>query len=137
MVDLVNSLHIAASGMKVQSERLRIIAQNVANADATADTPGGDPYRRRILTFRNYFDRELGIERVRVHKFGEDPSQFPLKFDPYHPAADENGYVKLPNVKSMIEMTDMREAQRSYEANMQVITVSKGMLMQTIGLLRN
>lgn len=136
MVDLLNSMTIGAAGMKVQSDRLKIISQNIANADATSNYPGGEPYRRRTITFRNVFDKELGLETVRVHKFDEDPSPFKKKFDPTHPGADEEGYVLLPNVNTMIEMIDMREAQRSYEANLQTISVTKSMLQQTVSLLR-
>lgn len=135
-MDLVNSLHIAASGMKAQSERLKIISQNIANADNTGTVPGEAPYRRKTISFKNVLDKELGIEKLEVYKVGEDPSPFEQKFDPSHPAADASGYVLRPNVNTMIEMGDLREAQRSYEANINVIEVSKGMLQQTIGLLR-
>jgi len=135
-MDLVNSLYIAASGMHAQSERLKVVSQNIANADNTGSAPGEDPYRRKIISFKNVLDKEMGVETLQVHKIGEDQSDFVLKFDPNHPAANADGYVKLPNVNTMIEMGDLREAQRSYEANINVIEVSKGMLQQTIGLLR-
>src|SRR3546814_7312488 len=101
--------------MKVQGFRLRIIAENLANADSVAQTPGGDPYRRKVVTFRNHLDRELGVETVSVNRISYDQSEFQKRFDPNHPAADADGYVELPNVTSLIEMSDMREAQRSYE----------------------
>jgi flagellar basal-body rod protein FlgC len=135
-MDLVDALHISAAGMKVQGVRLRIIAQNLANADSVAQTPGGDPYRRKVVTFRNVLDRELGVETVRIGRFDRDWSEFPKRFDPNHPAADADGYVELPNVNSLIELTDMREAQRSYEANLKVIESSRGMLQRTIDILR-
>lgn len=134
-MDLVNSLHIAASGMKAQSDRLRIVSQNIANADSVGEFPGDDPYRRKTIAFRNELDREIGVEKVKVSRYGVDDSPFKLKYEPHHPAADERGYIKQPNVNSMIEMMDMREARRSYEANLNVIEVSKAMLQQTIGLL--
>lgn len=136
-MDLVNSLHIASSGMMAQSDRLRIVAQNIANADAVGDKPGAQPYRRKVLSFKNALDRELGVETIRVSKYGFDQSPFNKKFDPGHPAADAEGYILTPNVNTMVEMVDMREARRGYEANLNVIEVSKSMLQQTIGLLRN
>jgi flagellar basal-body rod protein FlgC len=122
--------------MKVQGERLRVVAENLANAESVAEVPGGDPYRRKTITFRNEMDRALGLETVQVDKVGVDRSDFRLKYDPGNPAADDKGYVKLPNVNSLIEMTDMREAQRSYEANLKAIEVARGMLQRTIDLLR-
>lgn len=136
MTDLVNSLHIAASGMKAQSDRLRIVSQNIANSDSLGRFPGDAPYRRKVVSFRNVLDREMGVEKVRVHKYGYDDAPFPQKYDPGHPAADAEGYVQQPNVNPMVEMMDMREARRAYEANMNVIEVSKGMLMQTINMMK-
>lgn len=135
-MDLMQSLMISAAGMKVQGERLRVVAENLANADSVAETPGADPYRRKTITFRNELDRQLGLETVQVDKVGTDRSDFRMKYDPGNPAADEKGYVKLPNVNSLIEMTDMREAQRSYEANLKAIEVARSMLQRTIDLLR-
>ncbi|MCI5049085.1 MAG: flagellar basal body rod protein FlgC [Rickettsiales bacterium] len=134
--DLIKSMHIAASGMRAQSDRLRIVSQNIANAESVGTRPGEAPYRRKVLTFKNTVDRELEAELVRVGKYGYDDTPFKLRYDPNHPAADDNGYVKLPNVNTMIEMMDMREARRGYEANLNVIEVSKGMIMQTINMLR-
>ena len=134
-MDLVKSLHIAASGMKAQSERLRIVSENIANADSVGQFPGDQPYRRKTLAFKSELDREMGIEKVQVSRYDTDKSPFKLKYAPHHPAADEKGYIQLPNVNSMVEMMDMREARRSYEANMNIIEVSKSMLQQTIGLL--
>ena len=136
MTDLLNSLKISAAGMKAQGARVRVISENISNAQSLPTSPGDQPYRRKTITFKSALDRETGAETVRVHKVGRDPSNFPTKFDPAHPAADENGYVRAPNVNSLIEMTDMREAQRSYEANLNVIKTSKGMLQATIDILR-
>jgi flagellar basal-body rod protein FlgC len=135
-MDLMESLMISAAGMKVQGERLRVVAENLANADSVAEVPGGDPYRRKVITFRNALDKELGLETVQVSKVGIDQSDFRVKYEPGNPAADAKGYVKLPNVNSLIEMTDMREAQRSYEANLRAIEVARNMLQRTIDLIR-
>jgi flagellar basal-body rod protein FlgC len=124
-MDLMESLMISAAGMRVQGERLRVISENIANVDSVSEVPGGDPYRRKTITFQNALDRELGVNLVKVKKVGLDPSEFTRKYDPNNPAADKSGYVKLPNVNSLIEMNDMREAQRSYEANLKVIEVAR------------
>jgi flagellar basal-body rod protein FlgC len=136
MDDLQKSTAIAVSGMKAQAERLRVISENLANADSTAQTPDGLPYRRKILTFKNELDRTNGYNKVVVNKVKPDPSDLNKKFDPHNPAADRDGYVLTPNVNSLVEMMDMREAQRSYEANMNVISTSRSMLTQTVQLLR-
>lgn len=130
------SLILSAAGLKAQGDRLRVIAENLANSKSAADTPGGDPYQRRIVTFKNVLDRENGINTVKVDQVRKDPSDFPLKYDPTHPGANEQGYVKMPNVNSLVELMDMREAQRSYEANLNMIEVSKSMLARTLDLLR-
>ncbi|HVM86202.1 MAG TPA: flagellar basal body rod protein FlgC [Candidatus Binatia bacterium] len=135
-MDLMDSLQISASGMRVQGERLRVIAENIANADSVSETPGGDPYRRKTITFKNELDRQSMLDLVKVQKVGLDPSEFTRKYDPNNPAADKTGYVKLPNVNALIEMNDMREAQRSYEANLKVVDVARGMLSRTIDILR-
>jgi flagellar basal-body rod protein FlgC len=135
-MDLMESLMISAAGMRAQGQRLRVVAENLANADSVAEVPGGDPYRRKTISFKNQLDRELGLETVQVGKVGEDPSDFRMKYDPGNPAADAKGYVKLPNVNSLIEMSDMREAQRSYEANLRAIEVARSMLQRTIDLIR-
>ena len=135
-MDLVDALHISAAGMKTQGSRLRVIAENMANADSLGKTPGADPYRRRVMTFENELDRSLGLEMVKVDRVVTDPSDFELRYEPGHPAADEKGYVKLPNVNTLIELADMREAQRSYEANLKVIEASRTMLTRTIDILR-
>ena len=135
-MDLMESLMISAAGMRVQGQRLRVVAENLANADSVSEVPGGDPYRRKTISFRNTLDKELGLETVQVGKVGIDPSDFRMKYEPGNPAADAKGYVKLPNVNSLIEMTDMREAQRSYEANLRAIEVARTMLQRTIDLIR-
>lgn len=134
---LMKTLNISAAGMQAQGTRLRVIAENIANANSMATGPGGLPYRRQVVTFSNELDRALGLNTVQVQEVRPDLSDFGQRFDPNHPAADENGYVLTPNVNTLIEMMDMREAQRSYEANLSVIKNSKSMLMSTIDLLRN
>ena len=135
-MDLDRALRIAASGMDMQTRRLRVVAENLANRDTTAEKPGGDPYRRKTVTFTNRFDRELGANAPKVRRVGTDPREFNSRFDPSHPAADNRGYVKTPNVNSTIEVMDMREAQRSYSANLSVLEVSRGMLTRTIEAMR-
>lgn len=135
-MNLENSLAIAAAGMTAQAVRLRVVAENLANAESTGDTAGADAYRRKLVTFRNRLDRELGIERVEVARYSTDPSPFELRYQPGHPAADDKGYVKYPNVEPLVELMDMREAQRSYEANLGVSSMAKELLHRTIDLLR-
>jgi flagellar basal-body rod protein FlgC len=135
-MDLDKSFAIAFAGMNAQSERLKVIAENLANADSTAKTPEADPYKRKIITFGEELDRKLGVPRVRVSGITQVEGGFGRAFEPGHPAADANGYVKTPNVNSITEMMDMREAQRSYEANLNVIDATKAMLSRTIDLLR-
>ena len=136
MDDLYKTLRISSAGMKVQGTRLRVVSENIANAESLPQVPGEDPYRRKVITFKNELDRKIGLDTVRVDKIQPDKSDFQKRFDPNHPAADENGYVLAPNVNSLIEMMDMREAQRSYEANLNVIKSTKSMLSQTIDILR-
>lgn len=136
-MQIMDAIGISASGMHAQGDRMRIISQNIANADTAATAPGEDPYRRKSITFKNVMDKELGAEIVKTDKISEDArSQFKLRFMPEHPGADENGYVKLPNVNTLIEVMDMREAQRSYEANLGMIEIAKGMMSRTLDLLR-
>jgi flagellar basal-body rod protein FlgC len=135
-MDLNRAMTISAAGMKVQGTRLKVIAENLANANSTGETPQDLPYRRKTVTFRNVLDRELGASTVRVAGIGVDPSDFQRRYDPAHPSADGDGYVLYPNVNSVIEAVDMREAQRSYEANLNVIETSRTMLTRTIDLLR-
>lgn len=135
-MELMQALHISAAGMKVQGDRMRIVSQNLANADTAPGTPDELPYRRKVVTFKNELDRRAGLEKVALDKVRYDESPFRLKHDPHHPAADENGYVRMPNVNSLIEVMDMREAQRSYEANLGAIEISRNMMSRTIELLR-
>jgi flagellar basal-body rod protein FlgC len=136
MSELLKSLDISASGMKAQGTRLRVISENVANAGSTALTPEGDPYRRKLVTFGSELNRELGVELVDVKRVSRDPSDFGRRYEPNHPAADPTGYVNTSNVNTVIEMADMREAERSYQANLKVLQASRRMLQQTIELLR-
>jgi len=134
-IDMFKTLRVAAAGMKVQSQRLRVIGENIANASSTAQSPGGEPYRRKMTTFENVLDRKLGITTVRVANYTYDKAEFGKRYDPTHPAAGDDGFVLLPNVNALIEMADMREALRSYEANLSVVEASKSMLQKTIDLL--
>lgn len=133
--DLITSLAISGAGLKVQGTRLRVIAENIANANSLATEPGQLPYRRQVVTFENVLSRETGHNMVEIDEIRPDLSDFGKSFDPSHPAADENGYVQTPNVNTLIEMMDMREAQRSYEANLNVIKSAKAMLASTIDIL--
>jgi flagellar basal-body rod protein FlgC len=135
-MDFLKSITIAASGLRAQTGRMRVIAANIANADSTAQKPGADPYRRRVPTFRSEMDRALEANVVNLGRVQTDKSDFRMKYEPGHPAADANGYVKYPNVNPLIETTDMREAQRSYEANLNVISATRRMLQRTIDILR-
>lgn len=135
-MDFLKSIAVAASGLRAQTGRMRVIAENIANADSTASRPGADPYRRRVPTFRAEVDRALGASVVSIGRVQVDPSDFRMKYEPGHPMADAGGYVKYPNVNALVETTDMREAQRSYEANLNVITATRRMLQRTIDILR-
>ena len=135
-LDFLKSIAIAASGLKAQAGRMRVIAENIANADSTARAPGQNPYRRRVATFTSELDRTLDARTVGLGPVRTDPSDFQTKFQPGHPAADPNGYVKYPNVNSLVELTDMRDAQRSYEANVNVIGATRRMIQRTLDILR-
>lgn len=137
MSDFLRSLHIAASGMQAQSGRMRIVAENIANANSTAQTPNEEPYRRKIPTFRASFSRELEAQDVQLGAIKRDSTEFPTRYEPSHPAADANGYIKTPNVNSLIEAMDMRDAQSSYDANVNVVTATRRMLQRTIDLLKS
>jgi flagellar basal-body rod protein FlgC len=136
-MDFDDTLKISAAAMTAQTTRLRVIAENLANAGSTANSPDVDPYRRKIVTFRNELDKATGSNLVKVNKVLPDASNFEMKYVPGHPAADANGYVRFPNVNSMIEMADLKDASRSYQANVDVIDVAKTMLSKAIGLLQN
>ncbi len=135
-MDIAKALAISARGMDAQTARLRVIAENLANQDTTGSTPGADPYRRKLVSFENRMDRALGAETVRIRRIAPDEGTLPQRFDPSHPAADAQGYVRTPNVNSFIEVMDMREAQRSYSANLNVLEVTRSMLTRTIELLK-
>lgn len=135
-MDFLKTISVAASGLKAQSGRMRVIAENIANANSTGQAPGEDPYRRRVVTFRSSFDRELESQTVALGKISPDRTDFTIKHEPGHPAADAQGHVKYPNVNSLIESVDMREAQRSYEANINVIGATRRMIARTLDLLR-
>ena len=134
--DFARSMGIATSGLRAQAGRMRVISENIANADSTAQTAGGDPYRRKVPTFSSALDRTLDANTVTLGKIRPDPSAFRVKHDPGNPAADAAGNVKLPNVNSLIEMTDMRDAQRSYEANLNVISATRRMIQRTLDILK-
>lgn len=135
-MDFMKTMTIAASGLRAQAGRMRVISENIANAESTSNTPGGDPYRRKISTFNSELDNTVGAHVVELGRVVTDKSDFRLKYEPGHPSADANGNVKYPNVNSLIEMTDMREAQRSYEANINVISATRRMIQRTIDILK-
>ena len=136
-MDLLKAMQMAAKGMKAQGARMRVVSENLANAETTGKKAGQAPYRRQIITFKNELNRADNTREVQVDKIVGDKADFVLKYDPSHPAADEKGYVQMPNVNSLIEMMDMREAQRSYEANLGIIEMARSMLTRTIDLLRS
>ncbi|MDX0563546.1 flagellar basal body rod protein FlgC [Sinorhizobium medicae] len=136
MDPLTSALKVSASGLQAESTRLRIVSENIANARSTGDAPGTDPYRRKTISFAAEVDRASGASLVEVERLGTDDSDFNVEFDPGKPAADEKGMVKLPNVNILIEMADMREANRAYEANLQTIKQARDLISQTIDLLR-
>jgi flagellar basal-body rod protein FlgC len=127
---------IAASGLEAQSHRVRVVSENLANFDSTGKTPGANPFTRKTISFDSEVDELLGVNLVRVDRIGFDRAPYPVVFQPTHPAADENGYVKQPNVNMLVELGDMREANRSYEANLQVIKQARELISMTIDLLR-
>ena len=135
-MEISNSIDIAASGMAAQSERMKVISQNIANADSTATTPGGTPYQRKTISFKQVMDRQTGLTKVAVDKIGVDNSEFARKYDPSNPVAGADGYIQTPNVNPLVEMTDMKEAKNAYEANLTVIDMSKSMISHTLTLLQ-
>ncbi|MCL6606855.1 MAG: flagellar basal body rod protein FlgC [Geminicoccaceae bacterium] len=135
-MDLDVAMRIASAGMKLQAARLRVVSENLANAESTAPTPEAEPYRRKILEVAARRDRETGATLAAVRRYGVDRSELPLRHLPGHPAADAAGYVRFPNVNPLIELMDMREAQRSYEANLNVMQMARTMLQRTLDILR-
>jgi flagellar basal-body rod protein FlgC len=136
-MDLMKSIAIAASGLRAQAGRMQVISENIANADSTPTRVGGDPYRRKVATFASEMDNTLGARVVKLGSVKTDSSDFQVKNQPGHPAADANGNVKYPNVNSLIEMTDMRDAQRSYSANLNVINATRAMIQRTLDILKS
>jgi flagellar basal-body rod protein FlgC len=134
--DFQRSMSIATSGLRAQAGRMRVIAENIANAESTAQTAGGEPYRRKVPTFSSALDRSLDAKTVALGKVRPDQSAFRVKHEPGNPAADASGNVKYPNVNPLVEMTDMREAQRSYEANVNIISATRRMIQRTIDILK-
>ncbi len=134
---LTAALKVASSGLGAQSERLRVVSENLANAQSTGNVAGADPYRRKTISFASELDRAIGVNLVEVSSIDRDPSAFPMEFQPGNVAADEKGYVKMPNVNVLIEMADMTEANRSYEANLQVIKQARELISMTIDLMRD
>ena len=136
-MDFTKTMLISAAGLRVQGQRMRVIAENLANANTLPTSADQDPYRRKMVSFRNVLDRELGVRLIKAGKMSIDRSEFGVEYDPSHPGADDSGYVRLPNVNVLVETMDMREAQRGFEANLTVIDAAKRMMMRTIELLRN
>lgn len=135
-MDMMRALAVAGEGLKAQAARMRLISENIANADSTSEKPGGDPYQRKVPVFRAIVDRELGATSVKVSSVRRDSSPFDERVDPGNPAANEKGVVKYPNVNPLIEQADMRDAQRSYEANLNIITATRRMITRTLDILR-
>ena len=133
---LTAALKVAASGLGAQSERMRVVSENLANAQSTGSTPGADPYRRKTISFISELDRASGGSMVEINSIAQDPADFPVEFQPGNQAADEKGYVKMPNVNVLVEMADMTEANRSYEANLQVVKQARDLISMTIDLMR-
>ncbi|SFP65127.1 flagellar basal body rod protein FlgC [Tranquillimonas alkanivorans] len=136
MDNLRSILSVAASGMFAQGERLKVVSENVANAESRGTTPGADPYRRKTISFEEVMDRVTGTSMVTIGEIGRDTSEFALEYDPAHPAANEEGFVKVSNVNTILEMSNMREAARSYEANMNMFEAGRKMRSQMIDLLK-
>ena len=136
MDPLITSLKVAASGLGAQSQRMRVVSENLANSQSTGNYPNADPYQRKTISFASELDRQSGAQLVEIAAINNDRSAFPTEFQPGHEAADEYGYVKLPNVNILVEMADMREANRSYEANLQAIRQARDLISMTIELMR-
>ena len=134
--DFARSMSIATSGLRAQAGRLRVISENIANAESTSPTAGGDPYRRKVPTFTSELDRSLDARVVTLGRVRPDASAFRVKYEPSNPSADAAGNVKYPNVNSVVEMADMREAQRSYEANLNIISATRRMIQRTLDILK-
>ena len=134
--DLNTSLQVSAAGMDVQTARIRVVAENLANQNTTGSSPGADAYRRRTISFQDQIDKALGVETVSVKSVGTDKTDQPQRYDPSDPAADKNGYVKTPNVNSFVELMDMRDAEQAYSANLNVASTTRTMLNRTLDLIK-
>ena len=135
--DFARSMSIATSGLRAQAGRMRVISENIANAESTAPVAGGDPYRRKVPTFSSTLDRALAANVVSLGRVRPDASAFHVKYEPSNPAADAAGNVKYPNVNPLVEMTDLRDAQRSYEANLNIISATRRMIQRTLDILKS
>lgn len=135
-MDFTKTMGVSASGMRAQGVRMRVIAENLANASSLPASPNEDPYRRKMVTFKNELDRQTGVHKIKIDGTVTDNGAFATRFDPGHPGADANGYVKMPNVNTLVELMDMREARRSYQANVSMIEAAKKMLLRTIDILQ-
>ncbi len=133
---LSDAINISAAGMRVQNQRLQVVTQNIANSEVTGANPKENPYRRKQIIFKNEYDPKLKTEVVKVDRITSDNSDFILKYEPNHPAADKNGYVKYPNVNNIIETVDAKEAQRSFEANLSAMQIAKANQSKIIELMR-
>ncbi|WP_306118266.1 MULTISPECIES: flagellar basal body rod protein FlgC [unclassified Roseitalea] len=136
MDPLSAALKVAGSGLQAESVRLRVVSENIANANSTGDTPGEVPYGRKLVSFRTIMDRSAPGAMVEIDRIALDRAPFMQEFNPSHPAADDQGYVKLPNVNALVEIADMREANRSYQANLQVLKQARELISMTIDLMR-
>ncbi|TAH37584.1 MAG: flagellar basal body rod protein FlgC [Alphaproteobacteria bacterium] len=135
-MDLSKAMDISASGLRAQGARIKVISENMANSESGPSRPGGEPYKRKTISFKAQVDKASGAEMVKVSGYGQDKTPPRMKFDPANPMADPDGYVPMPNINPVIEMTDMREAQRSYEANLSMIETSRSMIRSTLDLLK-
>ena len=136
MDPLSSAMKISAFGMKAQQERIKVIAQNIANKDSTTTSSDQDPYRRQIILLQNKYDQKIAANRVYIKKFAKDKSQFKLVFDPSHPAANNKGYVKYPNIDMNIEIADSKDASRSFDANLSMVDLSKSIYNKTLDILK-
>ena len=135
MDDLKVARKIAEFALRAQSKRMRIISENLANADSVAETPGGIPYQRKLVVFKKMMDKHSGVQLINSEEITLDQSDFRRKYDPTHPMADKKGYILMPNVDPLIELADMREANKSYEASLQIIRNARSLMTKTIDLL--
>ena len=133
---LSQAMATAASAMRAQTTRLRLVAENLANAGSTSAAPGGSPYQRKVMSFEQQVDRATGASLVMPGRIAVDPAPFRSVYDPSHPAANAEGYVQMPNVSQVVEVADMREAERSYEANLAALSQARSMIAKTLDILK-